>query len=205
MRVTLNGLELSRRAAGAQTVSDVLEQVAAEINHGGKIIVGIHVDGEWIPRGAPSQVLAQPVGAVQHLDITITELADAQERALDDAETVITALKTKSRPTAKKFRVGDDAAANNELAALLQDLQLIATSLDYCTRKLKQTPGEATLRRRLDDTAGALVPTLDRLYKAQAAEDYVTVADELEYELPDHLDQWQSLIRDARQTAQRVA
>jgi hypothetical protein len=205
MKVSLNGLELSRQAADNQTVGDVLSQLSGEIHQGGKIIVAVHVDGQWIPRDESSHLLSKRVGTVQQLDVTVAELADAKEHALDDAEKVIYALKMKSKPTAKKFRVGDDRTANTELAAFLQDLQLVAMSLDYCTRDLKEVSGAAALRRRLDDTARTLVPTLDRLYKAQAAEDYVTVADELEYVLPEHLDQWQGLVRDARQTTQHGA
>jgi len=205
MKISVNGLELPRQATGDQTVGDVLSQVAAEIHQSGRVIVAIHVDGQWIPRDEHSGVLLKGADAVQQLDVTIADLADVQKRALDDAEQVIHALKMKSKPTAKKFRVGDDLTANTELAAFLQDLQLVATSLDCCTRNLKPVPRQTAMRRRLDETAGALVPTLDRIYKAQAAEDYVAVADELEYTLPDHLDRWQDLVRDVRQPTQGIA
>jgi hypothetical protein len=205
MKVTLNGLELPREATGDQTVGNVLNQLTSEIHQGGKVIVAIHVDGQWISRDQSSQALSKQVGTVRQLDVTVAELADAQERALNDAEQVIHALKMKSKPTAKKFRVGDDLAANAELAEFLQELQLVATSLDYCTRSSKPIPQKVALRQRLDETAGALVPALDRIYKAQAAEDYVSVADELEYVLPDHLDRWEELTRAARQTTQRGA
>ena len=55
-------------------------------------------------------------------------------------------------------------------------------------------PQLSQIRNRMESSASSLAPTLDRIYHAQSAGDTVTIADEIQYELPAQMSQLKDLI-----------
>lgn len=199
MKVTLNGYELPKHADGNRTVGEVLDQLREEITSGGKIVTAVFLDDQQLPGGwKRREELKRPVSSVDCLEITVDEPEAIRQRALTDAAVLASRLAAKAAPLAKQFRIGDEVAANNGFAEFIEELKLVVSGLDFTTRGLEGNEAAEDIRRRMMDAAGALAPHLDSIYKAQAAGDYVTVADELEYELPKQIVDWTTLLTEAR-------
>jgi hypothetical protein len=77
---------------------------------------------------------------------------------------------------------------------MLDNLKLVMGGLDHTSRGTNGPNATSFIRERVEQAAQQFLPALDRIYKAQAAGDYISIADELEYELPDHLTTWKSLV-----------
>jgi hypothetical protein len=183
MKITLNGMELSRRAEGSQTVGDVLTEVQAEIKRGGKIVTGVSLDSIPLPTGwKRRETLSSPVSNVQTLELSVDDPYRLLNQLLSDTEQMVLTLSKRSTELAGKFRIGDEVVANNDLAQYLDDLKQSLTGLDLLSRSSDVLPHPS--RGNVMEAANQLLPTLDRIYKAQATSDYIAVADELEYELP---------------------
>jgi hypothetical protein len=199
MRITLNGMELARRADGEQSVGEVLDELRLEINRGGKVVTQVRLDGRPIPAGwQRRQQLNAHVSSHQSLDLTLEDGITIKQRTLSDATELVVKLVKEAKPLGRKFRIGDEVTANNDLAAFLDDLKLIIEGLDHTTRTPKGSPENPPVRRRVMESANRLLPTLDRIYKAQAAGDYIAIADELEYDLLDQMTDWTDLLAEAR-------
>jgi hypothetical protein len=200
MKISLNGLELSRQAEGDMTVGQVLSEIQDEIRAAGRVVTGIAVDGLTLPEGwQRRQRLAMTVANAEVLQLTIEEPAELRRQTLVYASQLIGQLVQRTKPLGTKFRVGDEVTANNELASFLDDLKLVLAGLDHSTRDFKDHASATTIRNRVVQSANQLLPSLDRLYKAQAGGDYIAVADELEYDLRDQISAWPELVMDARQ------
>jgi hypothetical protein len=201
MRILLNGVELARRAENNQTVGEVLEEVRSEIYAGGKIVTRIGIDGQPLAAGrARNERLAVPVSTVRALELTVEEPTLLKLRTLRDAAALAEKLAQQARPLSRKFRIGDEVTANNELAQFLGDLKLVLEGLDLSTRSPEANTGAVAVRDRILESANRLLPCLDRLYKAQAGGDYIALADELEYDLCEQISAWEPLLRDAERS-----
>ncbi|RPH95747.1 hypothetical protein EHM69_03430 [candidate division KSB1 bacterium] len=200
MKISLNGHELSRTAEGDQTVEQVLMEVRSEIQAAGRVVTRVAVDGEPLSAGwQRRRHLGKPVSQIQQMDLVIEEPARLQHQTLRDAAELADRLVGQAKPLGRKFRVGDEVTANNELSALLDDLKLIVSGLDLTTRKSNEN-SLSPVRNRLMDTATRLLPTLDRIYKAQAQGDYIAIADELEYDLRDQMVEWKDLLSEVQRS-----
>ncbi len=198
MRISLNGLELARRAENDQSVGDVLAELRAEITSAGKIITHITLDGHALPDSwQRRQRLSAPVSTARSLELTIQDPAHLKLQTLHDAAALTGRLVRQTKPLSRKFRFGDEVAANNELAAFLEDLKLVLAGIDHSTRASDPSASVSPVRDRIMESAGRLLPSLDRLYKAQAGGDYIAVADELEYDLCEQISAWEPLLTDA--------
>lgn len=198
MKISLNGFELARTAEGDQMVEQVLSELREEIRRSGKVITQVALDGRPLVNGwQRRQRLATPVSLAERLDLTVEEPERLRDRTLQDAAALMDRLLMQAKPLGRKFRVGDEVTANNELAAFLEDLKLIMSGLDLSTRTLGGRSATSA-RQRLMDSAGQLLPTLDRIYRAQARGDYTAIADEVEYDLPDQVAGWKDVVAEAR-------
>jgi hypothetical protein len=199
MKITLNGLELARHAEAGQTIGHVLNEIREEIHGAGKAITQVTIDDRPLPEGwQRRQCLAAQVSGAQCLALTIEESRDLRNRTLRDAAVLTEKLVEQTRPLGRMFRLGDEVSANTDLSNFLDDLKLIVAGLDHSTRPGGKQDPESPLRGRVIQSANQLLPTLDRLYKAQAGGDYIAVADELEYDLRDQLCVWKDLLSEAR-------
>jgi hypothetical protein len=198
MKIFLNGLELHRTAEGGQTAEQVLSELREEILRSGKVITQVALDGHPLANGwQRKQRLASPVSLLKRLDLTVEEPQRLRDQALSDAAQLVERLVQQTKSLGRKFRVGDEVAANNELASFFEDLKLVLSGLDLSTRPVRGNP-PTSARQSLMESAQQLLPTLDRIYRAQARGDYTTIADEVEYDLRDQIAGWKVRIAEAR-------
>ena len=206
MRISLNGLELARRAESDQNVGDVLAEIRSEIHASGRLITQIVLDGHALPDGwQRRQRLSAPVSNFRMLELTVQEPVALKRQTLRDAASLMEKLTQRTKPLSRKFRLGDEVTANNELADFLEDLKLVLAGLDHSTRSSEASGRTSPVRDRIIESANRLLPSLDRLYKAQAGGDYIAVADELEYDLCEQIAGWEPLMTDAERTLDATA
>ena len=87
--------------------------------------------------------------------------------------------------------------ANNDLAEFLNDLKMVLSSLALTTKHVSEVQAMDQVRSRVESTAGELLPTLERIQQAQSIGDSIAIADEIQYELPGRMEEWQSLVEEA--------
>jgi len=206
MKIMLNGLELARQAEGERTVGEVLAEVAEDVKRGGKVVTQVAVGGRVLTEDRQrNRLLSARVDDVQSLELKIDDPMHLRQQTIQDAEQLIEKLVGQCKPLSRKFRIGDEVSANNELADYLEDLKWIIAGLDYSTREDREKEGMISARGKLMDSAGRLLPTLDKIYKAQAAGDYIAIADEIEYDLLELLAGWTPLLGQVRQELQSLS
>lgn len=205
MRITLNGFELSRQANDQTPVGQVLAEIKDEIARSGNIVTEVKIDGFSLPQGwQRRRRLAEPATHFKSMDLQMSTVDMLKRATLDNAVQLIRQLENRMQPLALKFRLGDEVLANNELAILLENLKLILGGLDHVSRPDRAAEPNQ-MRERIEQAANQFLPTLDRIYKAQSSGDYVAIADELEYELPDHFRTWSLLLNQLQATEATVS
>jgi hypothetical protein len=195
MKISLNGLELKRIAEGSLTVKDILQELQTEIHSSNKLLLKAILDGDPLASEWERDYrIHTPVSSARHLELIIDEPRHLTRQLLKDSGILIERLSAKTGGLAHKFRVGSDVVANNELAEFLDELKLVVSGLDMTTRQSSTRPDLSAVRIQIEATASKLVPTLERVYQAQAAGDTIALADEIQYELPGLMNRWRDLI-----------
>lgn len=202
MKVLLNGLEIQSDGNGATTVGEVLDQLRTEIAEKGKVVTAIAVDGELLQDEAQRErVQARLQSEVENIELTVEEPKALLTKGLSDTRDFLQSLRRDFARTATAFRLGDEFKANNNLASCLDDLKLVLTGMNAASRLPGVETETESLRETLITSNTRLTPVLDSMYKAQAAGDYVTLADGLEYDLTEIADEWIGVLNHVLQNA----
>ncbi|RQV99665.1 hypothetical protein EH220_01185 [bacterium] len=195
MKISLNGLDLPKIAEGPLTVREVLKELQSEIHASGKLLLKAVLDGVPLSENWDSDYrMNTPVDRAKHLELIIDEPKHAAQQLLKDSCALIERLTMKTGELARKFRIGSEVVANNELVEFLDELKLLLTGLDVSTRQTDNHPEFSRIRSRMEMSAAQLAPTLDRIYHAQSSGDTVSIADEIQYELPTQMNSLKDLL-----------
>ncbi len=182
MKIYLNGHALAREADGPMEVGQVLSELQAEIREGGKVMLNAAIDNVPIEYGfRRRRQLATPVNKVERLDLVIQEREAVAEQILNDSLQVLCDVQKEVGPLSTSFRMGDEYDSNQTLADVLERLKL---SLNGAALVLQRSGTDPAVFSQLNETGHRLMPVVDRILAAQAAGNYVALADELEYEMP---------------------
>jgi hypothetical protein len=138
------------------------------------------------------------VDRVARLDLVIDEPERLAKQILADAESLISDITVQTGELARKYRVGDDVVAHNELADILDKLKLVVSGMDLTTRHVARLYPLNEVRSKVEKSAAELNPVLDRILEAQERGDNVALADEIEYELPECVRAWHNIVHQAR-------
>lgn len=191
MKVLLNGLEIRGGDTELPTVGEILDQLRSEIGEKGKVVTAIAVDGELLQEDPQREKLeGRPPSEVERIELTVEEPKSLLAKGLTDTRDFLQSLRGDLTKTATAFRLGDELTANNNFAGCLDDLKLALTGMNAAARLPGVEDETAPLRQSLMSSNTRLLPMLDTMYKAQAAGDYVTLADGIEYDLTEIADEW---------------
>ena len=191
MKVLLNGLEIQGDGDEQATVGEVLDQLRTEITEKGKVITAIAVDGEVLQdEPQRKKVQARLQSEVECIELTVENPKDLLAKGLSDTCDFLQNLRRDFTRAATAFRLGDEFSANNDLVSCLDDLKLVLTGMNAASRLPGVEEETESLRETLISSNTRLAPILDTMYKAQAAGDYVTLADGLEYDMTEIADEW---------------
>lgn len=185
MKIFLNGLELSKEAEGAVEVGQVLSELQSELHNGGKVLLAAMADGVLIEQGyRRKRQLAMPVNRVTRLDLTIQNAEVVAQQIMKDSLQVLRQIQQETASLATSFRIGDEYNANQRLAEFVEQLKLALQGVSVALQRGRTAD---SFYAPLHEAVRGLLPAIDRILKAQASGDYVSLADTLEYDLPQHL------------------
>lgn len=126
-----------------------------------------------------------------------TELRDAIARALTGAAEACPVLSDFVCQAADRFRTGEVQEGNELLALILGDLSVLAGLLaDVRHWAGAGGAGEAVPTESLEEESRQMLDRLRMLQEAQERDDWILLADILEYELSEKVTDWSGLFRD---------
>jgi hypothetical protein len=128
------------------------------------------------------------------IDVDMCPGAVLVKEAIDTALSGIDALAVAIQHAAEAFRCHDLSDANSRLAELASTLQ----NLTALTEAISQSESAPDSRCGTDKTVllAALNQGLEALVDAATSEDWISVADVLEYDLTDLLPAWRAVLQD---------
>jgi len=204
--LTIDGNIEQMTLQGEATLGEVLEKLSRRISQLGRVITGIKMNDQPLTEGRQYDFKNFPLTSVETIELHTEEPVQLALEALNSSREHLAQLKKTSIRTAELFRLGDEMEANNYYARLMEGLRWLVKGLGAMTGMLGIDENEAVLDgkglRYYQDEI--LAPVFDKLYESQKREDWVELADLLEYELVSSLEQWENLV-EAFQTKLKAA
>lgn len=125
------------------------------------------------------------------------ELRDTIARALTGAAEACPVLSNFVCQAADRFRTGEIREGNELLALILGDLSVLAGLLaDVRHWSEGSGPDQALPTESLEEESRQMLERLRMLQEAQERDDWILLADILEYELSEKVTDWSGLFRD---------
>jgi len=166
-------------------------QLAATLD----VVTDVRLDGVDEPAFRDPGRCAQPVSDFSLVEVETGEPQTLARRCLGEAATAVDELRRETRATADRFRLADVSEAQKGLQhvseSLVTVLRIVAAAGLALRRQLDSADGDG---RSLGALSKELETVVGVLLEAQENEDWVQVADILEYDLNPILGGWHSAL-----------
>lgn len=142
--------------------------------------------------GIPEDI---PREAVERLEIESLSSREIAMHFLTTSGSTIRAMKEATTGVAELFRVGDDRQANEQYLQLLESLQLFLSMLERCREVLNLDFGAISCRGvSASEQLGSLQELTGELLNSQEGQDWLLLADLLQYDFNEQMSVWEELL-----------
>jgi len=178
------------------TIDALLFAVEPVLGQSGRIVTALRINGVDEPAFREPDILARRLVDVDEIDVDTTPVAVMATSALGDALRFLPDLGGEARAVARYLRSPHAIDHRQSIAGLADNLALLAAlvhTADMWARQAGLAGGDW-----LGDDVAAVERVAAALETASGAEDWVSAADVLEYDLTVALEGWQARLAAGR-------
>ena len=183
-----------------KTWGDLLSAVDRDLEGTGLIVTDTRFDGVDESTFRSPALLERSLEDFEEIAVDTAEPSALVHRSLDEAEVALEALREAAGRVGASFRSHDTGSANRDLTLLTEGLSMLVSTFGTLGQVLEVDleslwcDGQSFATR-----VEAIGAALESLIAAHQEQDWVTVADVLEYDIEPGLSQWR-LALDALRT-----
>ena len=171
------------------TVDALLSAVEPVLGQSGRIVTALRINGVDEPAFRERDILERSLVGVDEIDLDTTPVGLMALQALDDALRYLPLLAGEARQVASGLRGAEVSEPRKAIGELADNLALMAALVHTADLWARQV-GLAGADWLGDDVA-AVEAVAGSIAAAVGAEDWVSAADALEYDLASALEAWQ--------------
>lgn len=195
MNLFVDDKEIHEDAIESGSLGDALRVVQERICQPGHVVVSVQCDGETVPSNALAETLKKPVFSFDRLDVHTGTKESLVVEAMSQAAMSLEETETAAQKIAQMLIAGQTAEAIAELGNCLRVWQQIHSGIGQSIVMLDARPDEfmvqgVSLLEALDRPKQVLV----QIKQALVAQDYVLLADLLQYEFTDVTTLWHRIV-----------
>ena len=202
MEVYLDEQQMDALSVKGNNLEEILSDIMASHLSDERIVSEVRINGETYSEPSPHAALTVSRTGIQRLDLLTVPLEQLAQILLDTGPGHLDILAEAAVRVAGEFRIGDEAEANDHFSVFLQALQdffaFLGQVLTVMTIPLAHLETEglsAPVKLR------ELSQALTEINRRQEDEDWILLADCMEYELAPLLRDWQKILRQVRRVA----
>jgi hypothetical protein len=192
MQLTMDG-GATQADLGLKTWGELLASVELGLGPDGRVVTEVRFDGVVQPSFRDAETLNRRLDEPRSIEIETSTVTQLLESTKATAVAHISALVALARQAGHAFRRHDVQDGNDSLKALLDGLRTM-TSL---TSALHGATAAVTGRPHITPSSSpldALERALESLVDLEAAQDWIAIADLLEYDIAAALPRWQEVL-----------
>jgi hypothetical protein len=175
-----------------QCWQDLLTELESQKLGADDVIASVHFDGDEVVQFRDAEALTVNLATVDEVRVTAVNRDQVVRETIGQAEAYLKNLETAVLEVAELFRRHNLPQANAGLQELLTGIKLYVGLLRGIDLSLQGSI--APTRELIDQVLDPMASTLEEQIKAQAQQDWMLVADILEYELAAQLKGFENIL-----------
>ena len=188
MKLTINGVEQEESDLKGETLEAILEMMVK--NTPGSYIRRIWLDQKEFPADDPETLQKKPAD-INSLEVELANLKDLMATNLSNALDYLEKLIPGFDQAADLFRMGNEQEANKFYIQILDGMDWFSEVINMVMSSQGEGPEpEDTLRLR----QAKLTDLMGQMLEANKNQDWVLLADILEYEMIPFYKEWQTIL-----------
>jgi hypothetical protein len=201
MQISLNHCNAEIATDGIQYFGELMERVSRQALKTGEQVLRVKLNGEDLTGKDRSHLKQMPIAEIQQIEIQTGNPKILARSSLYSVADFLEKLLKELQHTAEYFRLGDSEKSNRSFVRCLDGLQVFMHTLEQCRRllgisfELMYVPSNSeSYEITVAENRRKLFEVLDGMIEAQTNQDWILLADLLEYELIPVLEDWRQII-----------
>ena len=192
MKLLVNGKEETVSHMG-ETLGDLLLHIEKEGLPQGNVVRSIKIDGEESSPDSP-EAQKTPLSEIATLEVEISTLSDIINKNIENADAYLIRLIPGIEKSVELFRMGNEQEANKFFINIIDGIDWLSQVLDMILTAKAISPDTVFDGKSIQDRRASLVGLTQQMVDANKNQDWVLLADLLEYEILPYYQEWSNLL-----------
>jgi len=197
MKVLINGNLFSLPETPA-TMGDFYDLIVAQPAYQGSYVTKIMLDGRLIDFPAPEEPFPPSGFNGEQIEVRLEESGPILNRSLTDGLELLHLISEELSECGPMFRDGNFAQANGKLLDLMDKIGLFLEYMAEVVRFSQYAIHAVCSFEKMDELSNEALELMRKILAAQENNDFVLIADLLEFELTPFLQTWEKFFSAAR-------
>jgi len=176
-----------------ETLGDLVLHIEKEGVAQGNVVRSIQIDGKESPPDSPV-VRKTPLSEIETLEIEISTLSDIVNKNIENADAYLIRLIPGIEKSVELFRMGNEQEANKFFINIIDGIDWLSQVLDMILAAKAISPDTVFDGKSIQDRRASLVDFTQQMVDANKNQDWVLLADLLEYEILPYYQEWSNLL-----------
>jgi hypothetical protein len=206
MQISLNNHQEEISTEGLRCFGELMDRLKEKAAEAGDTVLSVKLNGEDITGKDQSDLIELPVTDIEELEVQTGDPKQLARSTLYSIADFLEQLLKELQNTAELFRMNHSQRSNDSFLRCIDGLQVFMHTMESCRRllgisyELIFVPSNGEQERSVAECRRELFGTLDAMIEAQSDQDWVLMADMLEYELIPNLEEWRRIIPEILQS-----
>jgi len=192
MKLLVNGKEETVSYMG-ETLGDLLLHIEKEGVPQGNVVRSIKIDGQESSPDSP-EAQKTPISEIATLEVEISTLSDIINKNIENADAYLIRLIPGIEKSVELFRIGNEQEANKFFINIIDGIDWLSQVLDMILTAKAISPDTVFDGKSIQDRRARLVDLTEQMVGANKNQDWVLLADLLEYEILPYYQEWSNLL-----------
>lgn len=203
MEMYVDDARLDQQPAGGELLEETLRQIQDNVCQPGRLVVAVRCDGKDVPGGELTKALQKPTSDFEQIEIFTGTPSDLVSDAMNEAAESLRQTEGACQEIASRINEGRVQEGISALAECVAAWQQIQDAVGKSLQMLQIDVSEISIRDEpLEDVIRKPAGVLAQIKQALQAQDHVLLADILQYEFSQVVQQWQMIVARLRQEAE---
>ncbi len=195
MEIMVDQEKIELEASRIRNLEEVILKLVADKIKSSNVITAVRLNGQFYSEKIPHDACKVLVRDIRTLEIETMSTEEVAWHFLIQSGKQLDLLIENARQVAELFRIADENEANEQYASFLESLRLFLQMVNEVQAILNLNLGDisfqdGTVETKIEKLSGLI----DQMHQVQEDEDWVRLADLLEYELVPLLAEWKSIL-----------
>jgi len=192
MKITIDGRAVDEAEVSGQSLEEMLIDIMTRHMPEDHLARRVMVNGERYAEEVPHDAAQVPRTDIDRLEVQTISRREIASEFMTHGPAILGTIIEAAPKVAELFRVADESEANEHYLTFLQTLQEFLMMINLTTKALGIDPGREFVQgRTLAQEGEELNRIVNEMLSVQEEQDWVLLADLIEYDLHEVLRRWQ--------------